>query len=95
MTTNGLIMGIFTGVFVGGFLGLLWSSNCNKLWSKALTIMGFMIVCFCIAGFGFSGQETSFNNGICPQCNTKYEAIQHKNGDTYYECPNCYFGTWY
>ena len=95
MTTNGLIAGIFTGVFVGGFLGLLLSSDCHKLCRKAIIIIGFMMFFFCIAGFGFSSQEISFNDGICPRCNTKYEAVQHKNSDTYYECPNCYFGTWY
>lgn len=95
MTTNGLIMGIFIGVFIGGFLGLLYSSDCKKRWSKIITTILFIIAFFCIAGFGFSSQEKSFNNGICPQCNTKYKAIEHKNSDTYYECPNCYFGTWY
>ena len=95
MTINGLIMGILTGVFVGGFLGLLWSCLYTEWWSRVITVIGFMIVFFFISGFGISIQETSFNNGICPQCNTKYEAIQHKNNETYYECPNCYFGIWY
>ena len=95
MTINGLMFGVFTGILIGGFLGLIWSSECTKWWSKAITIIGFMAVFFCIAGFGFSAQEKCFNNGVCIKCNTKYKAIEHKNSDTYYECPNCYYGTWF
>lgn len=40
-------------------------------------------------------EETNFNNGFCIQCGTKYEAISRtNNGQTYYECPNCYYGTY-
>ena len=95
MTTNGLIMGVFVGVVAGGFLGLLWSTICGKWRSKIITVIVFMAAFFCIGGFGFSAQEEAFNDGVCPRCITKYEAIQHKNTSTYYECPNCYFGTWY
>lgn len=38
----------------------------------------------------------NFNNGYCINCGAKYEAISRsRNGQTYYECPNCYYGTYY
>ena len=95
MTTNGLIFGIIIGVLVGGFGGLLWQQFFSHWWSKVLCVIFMMGIFFAIAGFGLSGQETAFNNGICPKCGTKYVAIEYRRGATYYECPNCYYGTWY
>ena len=37
----------------------------------------------------------NFNNGYCIECGTKYEAINHSHGRTYYECPSCYFGCYH
>lgn len=41
------------------------------------------------------GDESEFNNGYCIKCGAKYEAIDHRNNQTYYECPECHYGTWY
>jgi hypothetical protein len=30
-----------------------------------------------------------WNNGICPECNIKYELNSVSNGMRYYECPEC------
>lgn len=37
----------------------------------------------------------NFNNGYCPNCNTKYVAVTKYGGSTYYECFNCRKGVWY
>lgn len=36
-----------------------------------------------------------FNNGYCYNCGTKYQALSRSQAGTYYECPDCYFGTYY
>lgn len=41
-------------------------------------------------------ESKEFNSGYCINCNTKYNALSRtKNGQTYYECPNCYYGCYY
>lgn len=95
MTLSGIICGVLIASVVGGFFGIgIWSSSL-KWYKKLLYQFLIWLVFFCVAGFGLSWEERDFNNGICPQCDTKYQAIQRRNSSTYYECPNCFFGTWY
>ena len=92
-----IVDGILLGVLSGGFCGILIAntfdnnSNLKKFVIICATISIFSLICV----FGLKSQHDNFNGGYCPRCGTKYEAIQHKNSETYYECPNCYFGTWY
>lgn len=37
----------------------------------------------------------TFNHGYCYKCGTKYNAVSRKASQTYYECPNCYYGTYF
>lgn len=62
---------------------------------KLLIFLG--VVCFIGLLFLMSFWESSqWNNGYCINCGTKYEAISRThNGQTYYECPNCYYGCYY
>ena len=63
--------------------------------SKVISIIAIFILSFLFVYAGISGQEKDFNNGYCIKCNTKMQAIEHHRANTYYECPNCYFGTWH
>ena len=90
-----IIGGSLVGLFLGGFFGIIFSVNMQNKIKKVIVIFG----CIIITGFIFTAilksESDNFNNGYCPYCETKYEAIQRKNSQTYYECPNCYYGTWY
>ena len=63
--------------------------------SKFISIIVIFILSFLLVYAGINDREKTFNSGYCIQCNTKMEAIEHHRGSTYYECPNCYFGTWH
>jgi len=63
--------------------------------SKVISIIVIFISSFLFVYAGIGSQEKAFNNGYCIKCNTKMNAIEHHRGNTYYECPNCYFGTWH
>ncbi|MEG1994882.1 MAG: hypothetical protein RR255_00420 [Bacilli bacterium] len=97
MEYNVIIGSLILGVISGGCCGLLFANlydNTNlfkKIRIVSITILIFSIICY----FGLKSDMTTFNNGICPNCNIKYNALQHENSDTYYECPNCYLGVWY
>lgn len=97
MTISGILLGVFTGVVFGGFCGLcIISMFETKRWVfRILIIILTGIIFFLIASIGFSNQEKTFNNGYCPHCNIKYEAIEYSHGETYYECPNCRVGVWW
>ena len=90
-----LIASLGLGSLVGGFIGLIWSalfeSKIEKFAITAMFIFAFSLFIY----VGMSSEDKSFNNGYCIQCGTKYEAITRRNGNTYYECPNCYYGTWH
>ena len=90
-----LIASLFLGCLTGGFLGLIWSTVVESKKAKFVIITMFIFAFFLFIYVGMSSEDKSFNNGYCIQCGTKYEAITHRNGDTYYECPNCYYGTWH
>ena len=79
MTLSGVIYGATIAILVGGFFGIaIWSSQ-MKSWKKVLVQLLLCLVFFCIAGFGMSAEETSFNNGYCIRCGTHYQAIQHQS----------------
>ena len=90
-----LIASLFLGCLTGCFLGLIWSTVVESKKAKFVIITMFIFAFFLFIYVGMSSEDKSFNNGYCIQCGTKYEAITHRNGDTYYECPNCYYGTWH
>lgn len=56
-----------------------------------LTIL--LVILFFTVIFGLCYFESYlFNNGFCINCGEKYVAVSRsKNGQTYYECPSCYF----
>lgn len=90
-----LVGSLFLGCLVGGYLGLIWSTTVESKKAKFAIITIFIFVFFLFIYGGMSSENKSFNNGYCVQCGTKYEAITYRNGNTYYECPNCYYGTWH
>ena len=63
--------------------------------SKIISIIVIFISSFLLIYTGESEQEKFFNNGYCIECNTKMKAVEHRRGATYYECPECHFGTWH
>lgn len=65
-----------------------------KLLARALIALTIVSLFVGVVFLGNRNCEKNFNNGYCLQCGTKYQAIEHKNYMTYYECPECYFGTW-
>lgn len=90
-----IISGGMLGIFTGGFLGLCISSCFSNQKSKiAITILFIIIFSFFIT-LGLYSDKKIFNDGYCVECGTKYDAITHKQGQTYYECPNCHYGVWH
>lgn len=90
---SGIVLGIIAGVFPGLCLANMFddTKKSHKVIIVIITIAIFSIIC----GLELKSDNYNFNNGYCVQCGTKYEAITHKNSQTYYECPNCHFGCWY
>lgn len=90
-----ILGGGIIGTLAGGFIGLCISSCFSNKKSKiAITILSIIILSFFVT-LGFYSDKTNFNDGYCVECGTKYDAITHKQGRTYYECPNCHYGIWY
>ena len=90
-----IISGCIIGLVLGGFLGVIFSVDMQNKIKKIAVIFGCIIIISLIWTAILKSESNSFNNGYCPYCETKYEAIQRKNSQTYYECSNCYYGTWY
>lgn len=92
-----LIGSVMIGVVVGSFLGLMIGNNASRprWWKTCIAIILCMTVFAAISYAGMSSEKTSYNDGDCYNCGEKYEAITHKRGQTYYECPECRYGTWY
>lgn len=90
-----IISGGMLGTFIGGLLGLCISGCFSNQKSKiAITILFIIIFSFSIT-LDLYSDKTNFNDGYCVECGTKYDAITHKQGQTYYECPNCHYGVWH
>lgn len=48
------------------------------------------IVLFIIIAIGLkSCHSSNWNNGICPECNVRYELRGASNTTKYYACPEC------
>lgn len=90
-----VIGGGILGTLVGGFYGLCISSCFTNKNSKIATIILSIIIWSGFITLGLYSDKTNFNDGYCVKCGTKYDAITHKDGKTYYECPNCHYGVWY
>lgn len=93
---EGITLGIISGVFPGVcYANLL---DCTKKSHKVI-VVGITIIILSIACTAALKKENNnfnnFNNGYCVECETEYEAITHKNNQTYYECPKCHYGCWY
>ena len=90
-----IIGGGILGTLAGGFMGWCISSCLSNKKSKiAITILSIIALSFFIT-LGLYSDKTNFNDGYCVECGTKYDAITHKQGQTYYEYPNCHYGIWY
>lgn len=90
-----IISGGMLGTFIGGLLGLCISGCFSNQKSKiAITILFIIIFSFSIT-LDLYSDKTNFNDGYCVECGTKYDAITHKQGQTYYESPNCHYGVWH
>ena len=87
---GGIILGVIAGGFSGSSLANMFDDTrkSHKVIIVVVTIAIFSIIC----GLGLESENYNFNNGYCVRCGAKYEAITHKNNQTYYECPNCHFG---
>ena len=90
---SGIVLGVIAGIVPGLCLANLSDNTkkCHKIIIVITTIAVFSVIC----GIGLKCENDNFNNGYCIKCGTKYEAITHKNSQTYYECPNCHFRCWY
>lgn len=90
-----LFCSLLIGIMAGGFPGILWSGFCKHKLSKFLCTSLMILVFTLFAYGGISSELTSFNNGYCIRCGTKYQALTHRDSQTYYECPNCHYGVWH
>lgn len=86
---------LLIGIICGGFIGYIWSTLLNGKFLKILCVLIIVSWFSLIAYGGMSSEIKYFNSGYCVRCGIKYQAITHKNGQTYYECPNCHYGVWY
>lgn len=89
-----IIGSIIIGIMVGGFSGLYFAIMFDKKIYKILIISLSIITVSLFTMIGMKSEINNFNNGYCIRCGTKYEIVTHKNSQTYYECPDCYFGIW-
>ena len=90
---SGIILGIISGCLPG--LGIANLFDNTKKSHEIIIIIATIAIFSIICGLGLKSENDNFNSGYCVECGTKYKAITHKNSQTYYECPNCYFGCWY
>lgn len=90
-----LIASLILGCLIGGFIGFIWSALLESKIARFIIVTMFIFSFSLFVYVGMSSENKNFNNGYCVQCGTKYEAITRRNGQTYYECPNCHCGTWY
>lgn len=97
LTVAGIIMGIIMGIITGGiaYLCACGTFRVEQRWKRWLISIIVCGIFFTIAAFGYSAEEVQYNNGNCVYCGEKYKAIEHRHSSTYYECPNCRFGTWW
>ena len=89
---GGGFLGLLAGTF--GYMSIFSSGNLNIFQKVGLSLLLWSALSL-ICGLGIKGDVENFNDGNCKYCGTKYEAITHKNSSTYYECPECFYGTWY
>ena len=55
-------------------------------------IIVFLIILLLLLVFGWNAcTETDWNNGYCPNCETRYELRGASKGLKYYACPDCGF----
>lgn len=90
---GGIILGFITGVIIGAIIIDMFRPS-KSIYGNIIMIITITLFS-AICTLGLTTESESFNNGYCIECGTKYEAITHRNGHTYYECPNCYFGIWH
>jgi len=66
-----------------------YSNSDNELWGGLITLI-IAIVIILLLIFGTNSCSTSiWNNGICPDCEVRYELRGVSNGLKYYSCPEC------
>lgn len=98
-----MVVNIICGLVLGSTVGLVifWLLDVfvfkQRGWKEITISVTIMLACV-IASTAFmvhaaNLENRNFNDGYCIQCGIKYEALTHYYGATYYECPNCYFGT--
>lgn len=61
----------------------------NRLKDNVVELV-ILIVLFLVLIIGFNTcSSDKWNNGICPQCNVRYELRGASRGLKYYACPEC------
>ena len=66
-----------------------YSNSDNELWSGAITlIIAIVIILLLIFGTN-SCSASKWNEGICPDCEVRYELRGASQGLKYYSCPEC------
>lgn len=63
-----------------------YSSSSDHSWSSAIII--FALVFLMMFGFN-SCSASTWNDGICPECEVRYELRGASRGLKYYACPEC------
>lgn len=84
-------------IVLGIFLGLMFTTNINGRKRIFFVILIALIVGATVSAafeIEYIGDDTQWNNGNCPDCNTEWELInvQHlrNSGEVYYwNCPQC------
>ena len=66
-----------------------YSSSDNELWGGLITlIIAIVIILLLIFGTN-SCSASTWNEGVCPDCEVRYELRGVSNGLKYYACPEC------
>lgn len=85
-----IIMGTILGLLAGRVFVYFLDRGIG-VWVALPILMAVILVGLTLV----PSDESEFNNGYCIKCGAKYEAVDHRNNQTYYECPECHYGTWY
>ena len=66
-----------------------YSENYGNIKYNLLTILACVAICFGIMFLVNACSSSDWNDGVCPNCEVRYELSGASRGLKYYSCPKC------